>query len=96
MTDKIMKRLQENYDTVVNQGYEVVGVFLQGSQNYKLEYEGSDIDCKAVVLPKFNDFVLNNIIILQDQSIKNISEHLLFCAIIKIIKSSNWGPYSII
>ena len=29
MTDKIMKRLQENYNTVVNQGYEIVGVFLQ-------------------------------------------------------------------
>ena len=75
MTDKIMKRLQENYNTVVNQGYEIVGVFLQGSQNYELEYEGSDIDCKAVVLPKFNDFVLNNKMISTTHVLEN-NEHI--------------------
>ena len=77
MTDKnkIMSRLQENYDTVVSQGYEIVGVFLQGSQNYKLEYEGSDIDCKAVVLPKFNDFVLNNKMISTTLVLEN-NEHI--------------------
>ena len=53
-----MKRLQENYDLLVEMGYEVIGVSLYGSQNYNLQYEGSDIDCKAIVLPKFNDFVL--------------------------------------
>lgn len=41
-------------------GYEVVGVFLQGSQNYGLDYENSDVDSKAIVLPKFNDFVLRD------------------------------------
>ena len=75
MTDKIMKRLQENYNTVVNQGYEIVGVFLQGSQNYELEYKGSDIDCKAVVLPKFNDFVLNNKMISTTHVLEN-NEHI--------------------
>lgn len=30
--DKIMARLQEHYDFLVNKGHEVVGVFLQGSQ----------------------------------------------------------------
>lgn len=43
----------------MSKGYEVVGVFLQGSQNYGLAYENSDVDSKAIVLPKFNDFVLN-------------------------------------
>jgi predicted nucleotidyltransferase len=33
-------------------------VFLQGSQNYGLSYENSDVDSKAVLLPKFSDFVL--------------------------------------
>lgn len=56
--ERIMKRLQENYDLLVDMGYEVVGVFLYGSDNYNLSYEGSDIDCKAVVVPKFNDFVM--------------------------------------
>jgi predicted nucleotidyltransferase len=54
-----MNRLKENYNTVVNMGYEIVGIFLQGSQNYELAYEGSDIDCKVILLPKFDDFVLN-------------------------------------
>jgi predicted nucleotidyltransferase len=54
-----MSKLLENYNTVQDMGYEVVGIFLQGSQNYELDYECSDIDCKAVILPKFNDFVLN-------------------------------------
>jgi len=58
--NKIMSRLQEHYNEVENMGYEIVGLFLQGSQNYELAYENSDIDSKAILLPKFNDFVLNN------------------------------------
>jgi hypothetical protein len=57
---KIMSRLQENYDKVISMGYTIVGIFLQGSQNYELDYEGSDIDCKAIILPKFQDIVLNS------------------------------------
>lgn len=56
---EIFSRVKEHYDTAVSLGYEVVGVFLQGSQNYELDYEGSDIDTKAIVLPKFDDFVIN-------------------------------------
>lgn len=33
--------------------------FFRVSQNYELAYENSDIDCKAIILPKFEDFVLN-------------------------------------
>ena len=54
-----MKRIQSDYDLLVSEGYEVVMVSLYGSDNYKLSYEGSDIDTKAIVLPRFNDFVLN-------------------------------------
>ena len=54
-----MSRLTEHYQEVINMDYEVVGVFLQGSQNYNLAYENSDIDSKAILLPKFDDFVLN-------------------------------------
>jgi len=57
--DKIIKRLQEHYNEVEKMGYEIVGVFLQGSQNYELAYENSDIDSKAIILPRFEDFVLN-------------------------------------
>lgn len=54
-----MDRLSSDYELLVGMGFEVVGVFLQGSQNYLLDYENSDIDTKAIVLPKFEDFVLN-------------------------------------
>ena len=59
MDDRIMKRVQEHYDEAVKLGYEVVMVALQGSQNYKLDTAESDIDTKAIVLPKFENIVLN-------------------------------------
>lgn len=55
----ILRRLKDDHDYLSNQGYKVLGIFLQGSQNYNLDYEGSDIDTKAIVLPSFNDIVLN-------------------------------------
>ena len=62
MTEKdkrIFDRLKSDFDYVTSLGYKVLGVFLQGSQNYNLDYEGSDIDTKAIVVPSFEDFVLN-------------------------------------
>lgn len=58
-SSKIMERLKHDIKYVSNRGHKVFGVFLQGSQNYKLDYEGSDIDTKCIVLPSFNDIVLN-------------------------------------
>lgn len=55
----IYVRLQSDFDYVKSLGYNVLGVFLQGSQNYNLAYEGSDIDTKAIIIPSFEDFVLN-------------------------------------
>ena len=56
---KVYKRLFDDYQYVKSLGYNVLGVFLQGSQNYGLDYEGSDIDTKAIIIPSFEDFVLN-------------------------------------
>lgn len=56
--EKIMKRLEEHYAHLQEKGYEVVGLFLVGSQNYDLDYEGSDIDTKAIVVPTLEDIVL--------------------------------------
>ena len=55
----IQKRIQSDYEYVESLGYKVLGVFLQGSQNYGLAYEGSDIDTKCIVIPAFEDFCLN-------------------------------------
>ena len=57
---KIMARMREHLVPVLEHcrgGW--VGLFLQCSQNYNLDYEGSDIDTKAIMLPSFSDFVLN-------------------------------------
>lgn len=56
---KIQDRLKSDYRYVESLGYVVLGVFLQGSQNYKLDYEGSDIDTKCIILPSFENFCLN-------------------------------------
>lgn len=57
--NKIKKRIKQDYELLVSDGYEVLGVFLQGSQNYELDYEGSDIDTKAVIIPTLDDIILN-------------------------------------
>ena len=57
---KIFERLHRDRSYLESLGYEVLGVFLQGSQNYGLDYEGSDIDTKAIVIPYLEDIILNN------------------------------------
>ena len=59
--EKIMSRLREHYDESLKYFKEeqIVGCFLQGSQNYGLDYEGSDIDTKLIVVPSFKDICLN-------------------------------------
>ena len=39
---------------------QIIGLFLQGSQNYNLDIPGSDIDTKLIVAPSFRDIALNN------------------------------------
>lgn len=62
MVDKIAieKNLLYCNRILEDRGLTVVGVFLYGSQNYNLNYEGSDIDLKAIVIPSINDIVFNN------------------------------------
>ena len=38
---------------------QIVGCFLQGSQNYELDLPNSDVDTKLIVVPKFRDIALN-------------------------------------
>ena len=70
---RIYDRLNHDYDYVTDKGYKVFGVFLQGSQNYELDYAGSDIDTKCIILPSFKDIVLkeppvSTTLILEDNS----------------------------
>lgn len=57
----VMKRVRDHYEEALQYfpEYQIVGCFLQGSQNYGLDYEGSDVDTKLIIVPKFADIYLN-------------------------------------
>ena len=56
---EVQKQVERHYQTLVSLGYDVVGVFLYGSQNYELDYDKSDVDTKAIVLPSREDIAYN-------------------------------------
>lgn len=60
MTD-VMSRVYDHLDESLQRFDEsrIVGIFLQGSQNYGLETPKSDVDTKLIVTPTFDEVVLN-------------------------------------
>lgn len=58
--EDVQNRIDEHYAIAESFGYEVIGVFLQGSWNYSFDLcdEHSDVDSKCLVLPTFQDFCL--------------------------------------
>lgn len=57
----ILYRVKEHLEEAKEHFHEneIVGCFLQGSQNYGLDYVGSDVDTKLIVVPSFKDICLN-------------------------------------
>jgi hypothetical protein len=57
----IMAKVQEHYDEALKYFPEdrIVGIFAQGSPNYGLDYEDSDVDTKLIVLPTFEEICFN-------------------------------------
>lgn len=56
-----LSRIVEHHHVVLSLGYNAFGTFLQGSQNYGFEYEGSDVDSKSLVIPSFSDLCLSKL-----------------------------------
>jgi predicted nucleotidyltransferase len=54
--DGVSEHLNEIY--VVYPKDHIVGIFLQGSQNYGLDYKDSDIDTKCIITPSFRNVAL--------------------------------------
>ena len=56
----IFKRMDEHYEDALKvfKPDQIVGLFLQGSQNYGLDTPNSDIDTKLIVVPSFKDIAL--------------------------------------
>ena len=53
---RVDEHLQEALDDFPP--YQIVGIFLQGSQNYNLDTPISDVDTKLIVTPSFKDIAL--------------------------------------
>lgn len=56
----IMERVFEHFEevkTLIPEQH-IVLIALQGSQNYGLDYEGSDVDTKCIITPTFKDIAL--------------------------------------
>lgn len=61
--EKIQEQILDKYNYLIEKGYNVIYLGLQGSQNYGLDiYDEdykSDVDVKAIVVPTLEDIVLN-------------------------------------
>lgn len=59
--NETMRRLYEHHEEAKQYFSEdrIVGIFLQGSQNYGLDLPTSDVDTKLIVVPTFKDIALN-------------------------------------
>lgn len=57
----VMDRVKEHYNEALAYFPEdrIVGIFLQGSQNYGLATPQSDVDTKLIVTPTFKDIAMN-------------------------------------
>ena len=57
----VMDRVKEHYNEAITYFPEdrIVGIFLQGSQNYGLATPQSDVDTKLIVTPTFKDIAMN-------------------------------------
>ena len=75
----IMARVKEHYEEALEYFPEdrIVCIILQGSQNYGLDYEGSDIDTKLIVTPTFKDIAMNRQAV-STTHIRENDEHIDF------------------
>lgn len=59
METKWTDSVQKHHNEAKGLGHNVLGTFLQGSQNYGMAHSGSDVDTKSLVIPSFRDLCRN-------------------------------------
>lgn len=59
--EKIFELLNKYKRTLEDKGYNVIYIGLYGSQNYNLDDEESDIDCKAIILPTLHNIIFRKV-----------------------------------
>lgn len=55
--NEIFKILSKYKSILEEKGYNVIYIGLYGSQNYNVDDEQSDVDCKAIVMPTLHDII---------------------------------------
>lgn len=58
---EIFKTLSSYKSILEEKGYKVIYIGLYGSQNYNVDDEFSDVDCKAIVLPSLHDIIFRKV-----------------------------------
>ena len=58
---EIFKTLSSYKSILEEKSYNVIYIGLYGSQNYNVDDEFSDIDCKAIVLPSLHDIIFRKV-----------------------------------
>lgn len=73
----IMDRVREHYEEALTMFPKdrIIGIFYQGSGNYGLDYEDSDVDTKLILAPTFEDVAMNRKPI-STTHIRNNDEHI--------------------
>lgn len=62
MVNKEIFKTLSHYESILEEkGYKVIYIGLYGSQNYNVDDELSDIDCKAIVLPSLHDIIFRKV-----------------------------------
>lgn len=59
--EQIYIRLREYKKILEEKGFNVIYIGLYGSQNYNVDDEQSDIDCKAIILPSLHDIIFRKV-----------------------------------
>lgn len=83
----IMSHLKEHiYDANIPNG-RFIGVFYQGSANYGLDYEGSDVDTKMLVTPSFDEIITeekpkSELLVRKNDEHTDVKDLRLFCDVI--------------
>lgn len=84
--EKIMNTLREYKKELEEKGYNVIYIGLYGSQNYNLDDEQSDVDARAIVIPKLREIIERKSISTDytfDTGIVDVKDLLTYHGIVK-------------
>ena len=85
--EAILQHLKLHYNQLLSEGYKeenILGIFLYGSQNYGFATEESDIDSIAIIIPSFEKFCFNEVLLSTETRYED--EHIVIKDIRNYVK----------